>query len=500
MSSESRKAVVVGAGPVGCLTALALAKRGWSVDLYEGRPDIRLASSKAATENRSINLAISHRGIAALESIEPAAAKRFLQSAIPMHGRMIHKLSGELDSQLYDRDGQQCINSIDRSLLNEALLEEADSSPSIRVFFKNRIIGTDFDKKTMTVLDVVSNKESSINFDFCVGTDGSYSIIRRQMMRVVRMNYQQEYIRDEYLELKMPAGRNQNGEPTFALDPNHLHIWPRHSFMLIALPNQDKTFTCTLFAPTAELDRLCTADSILSWFKLYFPDALRAIGEKSLVDDFQHNPRSPLICTKANPYHYKDRAIILGDAAHSMVPFYGQGLNAGLEDVRILAALLDAEGVTSIPQIFDEQNNIDRRLLDALQRYTDTRHKDLIAISDLAMKNYVEMRHSVTLLSYWFRKTVDNILYTLTSPRVVPLATLLPTLTASPYPLGKPKGWLPLYTMVTFRPDISYAVVQERAERQSVILTGMGWIGVSAVGAVGTWLTRKMLLYYLRRQ
>ncbi|KAF9483907.1 FAD/NAD(P)-binding domain-containing protein [Pholiota conissans] len=498
-TTTSKRAVVVGAGPVGCLAALALAKRGWSVDLYEGRPDIRLASSKAAIQKRSINLAISHRGIAALEAIEPAAAKQFLQSAIPMRGRMIHKVSGELDSQLYDRDGQ-CINSIDRSLLNEGLLEQADASPNIRAFFNHRVIAADFDKKEIIIRDTTTNQEYSTNFDLCIGADGSYSVVRRQMMRVVRMNYQQEYIRDEYLELKMPAGRDQNGEPTFALDPNHLHIWPRHSFMLIALPNQDKTFTCTLFAPSADLDRLSTADSILSWFQLYFPDAIRAIGEKELVENFMRNPRSPLICIKANQYHYKDRAIILGDAAHSMVPFYGQGLNAGLEDVRVLTTLLDEEGVTSTPLVSDDQNNQDRHVFNALKRYTDSRHKDLIAISDLAMNNYVEMRHSVTLLSYWFRKMLDNFLYSASSPRVVSLPALLQTLSVHPYPLDKPKGWLPLYTMVTFRPDISYAIVQERAARQAAILTGISWIGVSLLGAAGTWLTRKMVLYYLRQQ
>ncbi|KIM49214.1 hypothetical protein M413DRAFT_21477 [Hebeloma cylindrosporum] len=491
-----KKAIVVGAGPVGCLTALALAKRGWLVDLFEGRPDSRLATSKVATAQRSINLAISHRGIAALEAIEPAAAQKFLQSSIPMHGRMIYKLSGELDSQLYDRDGQ-CINSIDRDLLNQGLLEEADASPNVRVFFNHKVVAADFENKSMTIRDATSNSEFTTDFDLCIGADGSYSVIRRQMMRVVRMNYQQEYIKDEYLELRMPAGRDRNGEPTFLLDPNHLHIWPRHSFMLIALPNKDKTFTCTLFAPTAELDRLRSADCILAWFKLYFPDALRAIGDKSLVKDFMTNPRSPLICTKSNPYHYKDRAIILGDAAHSMVPFYGQGLNAGLEDVRILSTLLDEEGVSSIS---DPQNTHDRRLSTVLQRYTDTRHEDLIAISDLAMNNYVEMRHSVTLLSYLFRKTLDNLLYAITAPEMVSLASLIPTLATVPYPSGKPKGWLPLYTMVTFRPDINYATVKKKAACQSSILTGLSWIGVSVLGAAGTWLvwsTRGMLLDYL---
>ncbi|KDR81522.1 hypothetical protein GALMADRAFT_239524 [Galerina marginata CBS 339.88] len=491
-----KKAVIVGAGPVGSLAALALAKRGWSVELYEGRPDMRLASSKAATGQRSINLAISHRGIAALEAIEPAAAQRFLQHAIPMRGRMIHKLSGELDSQLYDRDGQ-CINSIDRALLNEGLLEEVTASPNIRVFFNHKVVAADFNEKTMTIHNSSSKTDFSVGFDLCIGADGSYSVIRRQMMRVVRMNYQQEYIRDEYLELKVPAGRDNYGEPTFLFDPNHLHIWPRHSFMLIALPNKDKTFTCTLFAPSAELDRLSSPDSILSWFKLYFPDAARAIGEKLLVEDFLRNPRSPLICTKANPYHYRDRAIILGDAAHSMVPFYGQGLNAGLEDVRILSTLLDGEGVSSAASIYDPPNDHDRRLANALQRYTETRHEDLIAISDLAMNNYVEMRHSVTQLSYQFKKTLDNLLYSLTSPQVVSLASLTPILAGQPYAASKPEGWLPLYTMVTFRPDISYATVKKKAARQATILTGLSWIGVTVFGAAGAWLmwsTREMVL------
>ncbi|KAF8797942.1 FAD/NAD(P)-binding domain-containing protein [Phlegmacium glaucopus] len=495
--TSSRKAVVVGAGPVGCLAAMALAKRGWRVDLYEGRPDMRLPSCKAATQQRSINLAISHRGIAALEAVEPAMAKRFLQSAIPMRGRMIHNQTGELDSQLYDRDGQ-CINSIDRALFNEALLEEIAASSNIRVFFNCKIAAADFEKKTIVVQETVSKEDFSVDFDLCIGADGSYSIIRRQMMRALRMNYEQEYIRDEYVELKVPAGKDQNGEPTFLFDPNHLHIWPRHSFMLIALPNKDKTFTCTLFAPTAELDRLCSADIILTWFRLYFPDALRAIGEKKLVDDFMKNPRSPLICTKVNPYHYRDRAILLGDAAHSMVPFYGQGLNCGLEDVRILSTLLDAKGVTSALPIC---NGHDRRLSDALQCYTDTRYEDLIAICDLAMDNYVEMRHSVTTLRYVLRKFLDNLLYSLSSPLMVSLESLAPVLAKVPYPPGKPKGWLPLYTMVTFRPDISYAVVKKKAAGQATIVTWIGWIGVATFGVAGTWtmwLAQKLLINYIQ--
>jgi len=293
----------------------------------------------------------------------------------------------------------------------------------------------------------------------------------------------------------MPAGTDSDGRPTFQLDPNHLHIWPRHSFMLIALPNKDKTFTCTLFAPAIELDRLRRPDQVLTWFKSHFPDAVRAIGEKRLVDGFLSNPRSPLICTKASPYHYKDRAIILGDAAHSMVPFYGQGLNAGLEDVRILTTLLDDEGVASkCPILVAQRHNHDRRLGSALQRYSDTRHEDLIAINELAMENYAEMRHKVTQSSFVFWKTLDNLLYSLTSPETASLSHVVPSLAKQPYPPGKPKGWLPLYTMVTFRPDINYATARSKAKCQTAMLTRTVWIGVAALGVAAGWLawsTRK---------
>ncbi|KAF8894548.1 FAD/NAD(P)-binding domain-containing protein [Infundibulicybe gibba] len=498
-SPTARKVVVVGAGPVGCLTALAFAKRGWAVDLYEGRPDIRLASSRATSRQRSINLAISHRGITALEVVDPASAQSFLRTVIPMRGRMVHNLNGNTDSQLYDRDGQ-CINSIDRTLFNEGLLEEACASPRIRVFFKHKVLAVDFDQKIMTVRDIDTSRDLPITFDFCVGADGTYSVVRRQMMRVVRMDYHQEYIRDEYIELKMPAGRDMDGRPTFLLDPNHLHIWPRHSFMLIALPNKDYTFTCTLFAPSSELDRLDTPNAILAWFKAHFPDAVPILGEKALVNDFIRNPRSPLVCTKSKPYHYKDRVILLGDAAHSMVPFYGQGLNCGLEDVRVLSALLVEEGVeaTALPLGDASKNTVDERLARALDRYSENRHKDLVAIADLAMNNYAEMRHSVTTIKYIFRKTLDQILYSLTTrENINSVTSLVPILSRIPFPLGEPKGWLPLYTMVTFRPDISYATARTKAAQQDKIISLVGWVGMLLLGVAGVWASCLVISYHL---
>lgn len=484
-SSSARKLAIVGAGPVGCLAAMAFAKAGWNVEIYEGRPDMRLPSTKAANQQRSINLAISHRGLAALDAIDASATQRLMQAVIPMRGRMIHLSNGDLDSQLYDRDGQ-CINSIDRALFNEELLREALALPNVHAFFDHKILSADFDQRILTIRKTVSKEDLTVNFDLCIGADGSYSIIRRQLMRVVRMNYQQEYIRHEYIELKMPAGTGDDGKPSFLLDPNHLHIWPRHSFMLIALPNKDKTFTCTLFAPSAEFDRLCTTDQIVAWFKTHFPDALSLIGEKTLVKDFTTNPRSPLIHTKCTPYHYKDRVIILGDAAHSMVPFFGQGLNCGLEDVRVLHTLFLEEGVQAAKT--DKESDIDVRLASALQRYSHSRHGDLIAICDLAMDNYVEMRHSVTTMGYLLRKQLDNLLYALTSRSQSTLASFRPLLSRMPYPPGNPSGWLPLYTMVTFRPDISYATAQRRAVNQAAIIERLFWACVMVLGLVGMWL------------
>jgi kynurenine 3-monooxygenase len=437
---------------------------------------MRLPSSQAAAQQRSINLAVSSRGIAAMQAIDPVAASSFLDNVIPMRGRMIHNSSGNLEGQPYDRNGQvgrifplihrprvltlvprlshalnflvleKCINSIDRALLNRELLEGALAVRSIRAFFHHKVVSIDFDGRVMSVLDVSTGEQLERSFDLCIGADGSFSIVRRQLMRVVRwvplllrsalcselkplvprsMDYQQEYIPHEYLELKIPPGQDSHNNPTFLLDPNHLHIWPRHSFMLIALPNkvshrlpqhvrvhylqpvprliQDKSFTCTLFAPTTEFETLSNKDQILSWFRIHFPDTLELIGTEVLLNSFQQNPRNPLIsikvwqlsfsltpveymfCPQTKPYHYKDRAIILGDAAHSMVPFYGQGLNCGLEDVRVLTALLHEAGVD--PTRVRDPDDFDLRLAGALTRYSESRHEDLIAISDLAMDN-----------------------------------------------------------------------------------------------------------------
>ncbi|KAG8936573.1 kynurenine 3-monooxygenase, mitochondrial precursor [Tulasnella sp. 418] len=459
---------------------------GWSVDMYEGRNDLRLASEKAQTAQRSINLAISSRGILALHAVDPSMASRFLETAIPMKGRMIHDENGKLDSQLYDPRGQQSIYSVERSMLNEQLLDAASSNPNIRIFFQHKLVTVDFEKRAASFSRPASYDGFNVNvpFDFIVGADGSYSNVRRQLMRIVNMDYTQEYIPHQYVELRMPPGPTINGATTFLLDPNHLHIWPRHSFMLIALPNRDRSFTCTLFAPTADLARLNTPESVSTWFAHHFPDALKLIGEETLVRDVLTNPRGSLMSVKANPYHYKDRAIIIGDAAHAMVPFYGQGLNCGLEDVRVLQNILTRNSVMGHRDKPADNEQEDMHLASALEEYSRTRHEDLVAISQLAMKNYTEMRHDVTTPLYRLHRVLDGWLTSLTPH--VPFDSLAPVLSRVTYPPGAARGWIPLYTMVTFRPDINYATVQARAERQTRVLRNSMWTltGVAVAGGI----------------
>ncbi|OCB84241.1 FAD/NAD-binding domain-containing protein [Sanghuangporus baumii] len=388
---------------------------------------MRLPSSKANASLRSINLAISARGISAIQTIDPGVASRFLESTIPMKGRMIHDVSGKQQSQLYDRDGQ-CINAIDRGLLNEGLLREVLAHPDIRVFFEHKLTTADFDSRVLKFHDSAGNKDVQVNFDFCVGADGSYS--------------------------------------------------------------NDNSFTCTLFAPAADFDRLSDPDQALAWFQSQFPDAVPFIGEQAILEAFRNNPRSPLIAIKASiflisvPYHYKDRAVIIGDAAHAMVPFFGQGLNCGLEDVRVLDVILRGEKVDPAYALDASVDFVDTNLAGALKRYTETRHNALVAISDLAMANYVEMRHSVATPSYLFLRALNNLFSALTSRSQAMPSSVFPLLSSTPFPSSSPAGWIPLYTMVTFRPDISYSTAKQKAERQQKILRDLGLI-TSAAGILG---------------
>ncbi|TDL14931.1 FAD/NAD-P-binding domain-containing protein [Rickenella mellea] len=500
------KAAVVGAGPVGCLAALNFAKEGWDVELYEGRPDIRIPCPEASGVQRSVNLVLSSRAIAAINSVDPAITHRLLSTAIPLKGRMIHGAEGSQSSYLYDDKDGQCIYSANRPLLNQAFLDEVFGAivkgASIRVHFEHKLLRANFDAKLLTFATGTGNVD--VSFDLCVGADGSHSTVRHQIMRVVKwvvfdciliqflpsislsMEYEQKFIPTQYIELHMPARSTLDGQPAFVLDSNHLHVWPRHSFMLVAFPN--RTFTCSIFAPEVELSKLKDRKYSLEFFRTHFAEVLPLIGEEHLLDALERNPRNSLITIKAKPYHYKGSVVLVGDSAHSMVPFIGQGLNCGLEDVRVLSTFFRARGID--PK--EPFSPID--LETALKEYTDIRYADAVAICDLAMQNYEEMRHSVTTRSYVIRKIIDA---ALTSN--VPFSKIAAELLNSkrPFP-NTTQGWIPLYTMIAFRADIPYSVAKAKAQRQTRIIDiiaqaalGVGFFSIGFGGyLVSSWIPR----------
>ncbi|RKP24767.1 hypothetical protein SYNPS1DRAFT_33143 [Syncephalis pseudoplumigaleata] len=421
---------VVGAGPVGALAALYMAQLGWRVSLYEARSDIR---KEQVYHGRSINLALSTRGILALRGTKLNLDEEVLREAIPMRGRMIHDQHGRQSSQAYGVHGEASrwtyINSVDRGKLNCRLLDAAEKHPNIKLKFGHKVVHCQPDLGALVVETGTDDARETftISHDFIIGADGAFSTIRRALMRCTRMDYQQAYIPHCYRELTIQARVDAEGNRSFAMDPYHLHIWPKMSYMMIALPNTDQSFTCTLFMPQEKFDAIRSQQQLVEFFQQEFPDAYELIGRESLCEEYFRNPLGSLISIKCKPYHYQDKMVIIGDAAHSMVPFYGQGMNAGMEDVMILQEML-----------LRYQNS----LSDALDAYTALRHDDAVAICDLAMYNYVEMRAHVHSPVYRARKAIEGVLYRLMPSYVVPL-----------------------YTMVSFT-TIRYSEATRRSQRQ----------------------------------
>ncbi|KAJ1799736.1 kynurenine 3-monooxygenase, mitochondrial precursor, partial [Coemansia sp. RSA 2399] len=451
-----RTVVVIGGGLVGSLSACYFAKRGWSVKLYEKRPDVRLPENASLVEHRSINLAISERGFSALRRLDADLEKRVKEAVIPMHGRMIHTLDGKQVSQAYDVFGKH-INSVGRSALIRLLLDEAERFSSVSMRFGHEFVDADFDSGAVTVRDLASGEKAIMHADLVVGADGAYSKVRQRLMTKVMMNYSQTYIEHGYCEFSM-APR----DGAFAMDPNHLHIWPRGSFMLIALPNPDRSFTCTLFMPWSQFDALMTGDAIVAFFGAHFPDVLPLIGEVVVRSEYMANPKGSLMYLKCSPYSYKGKAVILGDAAHAMVPFYGQGMNCGFEDVEALdKIMLDVLNRSGASEDQSDQTVLltDSQMVNVLEEYSASRTQDASAIVDLALANYVEMRAKVVDYTYLFRKHLEGFLHWLF-----------------------PRSVIPLYTMVSFT-SIPYATVVRRWQRQSIWLHRLTKAAAVGLGA-----------------
>jgi kynurenine 3-monooxygenase len=447
---------IIGAGLAGSLLAIYLAKRGMTVDVYEARGDMR---KEAAGAGRSINLALSDRGIAALRAV--GMDEYMLAEAVPMYGRMIHSISGETKLLPYSGRKGEYINSVSRAGLNIALINEAEKYDNVRFHFNERCVDFDCAKGEATFSSGVS-----VRSDTVIATDGAGSAVRHAFMHggVERFDFSQSWLEHGYKELHIPAGL----DGSFLLEKNALHIWPRRKFMMIALPNFDGSFTCTLFLAhrseppavaggspqqrnvatstgtnsnlqppataggtdrTPAFDQLTSDTAVMEFFDLEFPDIVPLMP--TLVEDFFHNPTGNLGTVKCFPWNVEGKALLLGDSAHAMVPFYGQGMNCAFEDVRVLDSLVEKHG-RNWETVFTE--------------YGELRKINTDAIADMAEENFYEMRDA----------TADPIFQ-----RKRELETKL----EQTYP-----DYFSKYSMVTFREDLPYSVAKEKGNAQDRLL------------------------------
>lgn len=419
---SKRDVTIIGAGLVGSLLAIFLAKRGYRVHIFERRGDMRKEKMSAG---RSINLALSDRGLLALDKVGLSDEVRRI--SIPMQGRFIHNQDGTTAFQPYGKEGQ-FIHSVSRGTLNMKLMDLAEAQ-GVKITFQHKLSAVDWKNKTLAFEDSASTI-ATVPFDMLFAADGAFSAARLQhQLQHDHFNYQQYYIDCGYKELTiLPTAGDE-----FAMEPHALHIWPRKDYMLIALPNPDKTFTCTLFFPfegAASFAQLTTPEKVRDFFNTTFPDAVPLMP--TLTDDFFNNPTSTLVTVKCFPWIRDDHFALIGDAAHAIVPFFGQGMNCGFEDCRILDELLEQEGEnwTAI-----------------LQQYQQLRKPDGDAIADLAINNFTEMREKTADPVFLLQKKIEARLHE-----------------------KYPDRWIPAYSQVTFSPHIRYSEALRRGQAQEMIM------------------------------
>jgi kynurenine 3-monooxygenase len=422
--SSSKSVSVIGAGLVGSLLSIYLAKRGYKVNVFERRPDMR---KNRISAGKSINLALSDRGFRGLDGI--GIGDEIRKIAIPMYGRAIHNADGTSAYQPYGKDGQ-AINSVSRGGINMKLMDLAEAQENVSIKFSERCTNVDLKNGKTFFVNEETHTNSSIESDLIFGSDGAFSAARLSaMLSNDRFEYKQSYIEHGYKELNIPAGPNG----TFQIEKNALHIWPRKNFMMIALPNLDGSFTCTLFFPfegEESFAKLKTREEVKAFFEKQFPDAFPLMP--TFLDDYFANPAASLVTVKCFPWTFDDKLALIGDAAHAIVPFYGQGMNCGFEDCVVLNELIDKHH-ENWHEIFSE--------------YQSLRKPDGDAVADLALGNFIEMRDKTADPKFLLQKKIE-----------------------AWFSSKHPDKWIPQYTMVTYRPDIRYSTAMKQGMRNDQIM------------------------------
>lgn len=420
---EKKNTVIIGAGLVGSLLSIYLSKRGYNVKIFERRADMRRQEMVAG---KSINLALSDRGIKALEEV--GLMDEIRKICIPMHGRFMHNADGSTAYQAYGNEGQY-INSVSRGELNCKLMDLAEKNGA-EIFFSEKCETIDWEKNAVTFENTLNEQRTTVNSQLVFGSDGAFSAARlTHQLQHDRFQYQQYYINYGYKELTIPAGENGH----FLMDKNALHIWPRGNYMLIALPNTDGSFTCTLFFPfdgDMSFSSLDTKEKVSIFFKKTFTDAEQLMP--TLQEDFFNNPTAALVTVKCFPWIREDKFALIGDAAHAIVPFFGQGMNCGFEDCLVLNSLIDKH--------LDNWTTI-------LAEYQALRKPDADAIADLALSNFIEMRDKVADPQFLLQKKIE-----------------------AAFSKKHPTKWTPLYSQVTFSPQIRYSDALLNGQKQEAIM------------------------------
>lgn len=422
---EKAPVIIVGAGLAGSLMAIYLAQKGLAVEVFESRPDMRLVDISAG---RSINLALSNRGSWALSEV--GVLEKVMQAGVKMPGRMLHAKDGQTQFAPYGKDDSQYISSISRGGLNQLLMTAAEEYELVNFHFNKRCVEVDLDSTSITIEDYTTKEQEQIKGATIIAGDGANSSVRQAMEQQLEgYQAQVDWLAHGYKELSIPAADGKG----FALDKNALHIWPRGDYMLIALPNADGSFTCTLFFPykgNPSFESLDTPEKVQAFFEEEFGDAVPHL--KNLQEEYKDNPVGKLGTLRCYPWVHQGKAALIGDAAHAIVPFYGQGMNASFEDCRVLNACIEKAGIGNWEAAF--------------AAYQDLRKENGDAIGQLAVENYYEMRDHVADPTFRKKRALEHQLE------------------------NSYEDYHSKYSLVTFQPEVPYATALDLGNRQDALL------------------------------